>query len=139
MARGSLASRGSEVTVLGVGLDLVAVPRVERLLERHGERAMARLLTKSEWEYCSTRAAPAIHVAARLAAKEAAYKALTHDSESRDIGWREVEVSRDDDGRPRLLLHGRAWDTAQRLAVRSSLVSLTHVSTHGAAVVVLLR
>ena len=126
------------MTVLGLGLDLVAVPRVERLLDRHGERALERLLTESEREYCMTRAAPAIHVAARLAAKEAAYKALAHDPDARAIGWREAEVSRDEDGRPSLLLHGRASEAAERLGVRSSFVSLTHVATHGAAVVVLL-
>jgi len=126
------------VNVLGLGLDLVAVPRVERLLARHGDRAMERLLTEKEREYCETRAAPAIHVAARLAAKEAAFKALAQTGEARTIGWREIEVTRDGEGRPNLMLHGQAADVAERLGVRSSLVSLTHVSTHGAAVVVLL-
>lgn len=126
------------MNVLGLGLDLVAVPRVERLLARHGDRATERLLTRKEWEYCETRAAPAIHVAARLAAKEAAFKALAQDGRAQTIGWREIEVVRDGGGRPNLILHGQASDAAERLGARSSLVSLTHVSTHGAAVVVLL-
>ena len=124
--------------VLGIGLDLVAVTRVERLLERHGERALRRLLTDDEREYCVTRAAPAVHVAARLAAKEAAYKGLASDAVARSIRWREIEVVRGPAGAPALVLHGKARVVAERLAVRSSLVSLTHVSTHGAAVVVFL-
>jgi holo-[acyl-carrier protein] synthase len=117
---------------------MVAVPRVERLLANHGERAMKRLLTEDEREYCETRAAPAIHVAARLAAKEAAFKALAQDDDARTITWREIEVARDGDGRPNLLFRGQASDTARRLGVHSSLLSLTHVSTHAAAVVMLL-
>ena len=126
------------MNVLGVGLDMVAVPRVERLLANHGERAMKRLLTEDERQYCETRAAPAIHIAARLAAKEAAFKALAQDEDARTITWREIEVARDGEGRPNLLLHGQASDAARRSGVHSSLVSLTHVSTHAAAVVVLL-
>jgi holo-[acyl-carrier protein] synthase len=99
---------------------------------------MKRLLTENERRYCETRAAPAIHVAARLAAKEAAFKALAQDEDARTIGWLEIEVARDGEGRPNLILHGQASDAAERMGVRSSLVSLTHVSTHGAAVVVLL-
>ncbi len=126
------------VKVLGIGLDLVTVTRVERLVERFGDRALRRLLTDGEREYCVTRAAPAIHVAARLAAKEAAYKGLASDVLTPSIGWREIEVVRGDNGAPALLLHGRARAAAEKLVVRSSLVSLTHVSTHGAAVVVFL-
>ena len=126
------------MTVVGLGLDLVAVPRVERMIERFGERALSRLLTPDERSYCQTRAVPAIHIAARVAAKEAAFKALARDAASTAIGWREIEVTRDDRGRPGLRLHGRALEVAVSLGVRQALVSLTHVETHGAAAVVLL-
>ena len=61
----------------GVGIDLVDVDRIERLIVQYGERALARLLFEGEREYCLSKAAPARHVAARVAAKEAAYKALS--------------------------------------------------------------
>ncbi|MDH3455245.1 MAG: holo-ACP synthase [Gemmatimonadota bacterium] len=126
------------MNVLGLGLDIVAVDRVERLVARFGERALRRVLTDAECAYCLGKARPATHVAARLAAKEAAYKALARDQDARFVGWREVEVSRDDDGRPRLVLHGRAEAAARRLGVRDTMISLTHESTHGAAVAILL-
>ena len=126
------------MNVMGLGLDLVAVPRVERMIDRFGERALRRLLTPQERRYCQTRAVPAIHIAARLAAKEAAYKALVQDAGTASIGWLEIEVTRDDRGRPGLLLHGRALEVATGLGVQQTLVSLTHVETHGAAAVVLL-
>ncbi len=124
--------------VVGLGLDLAAVPRVERMVKRFGERALRRLLTPQERDYCQTRAVPAIHIAARVAAKEAAYKALTQDAGAAAIGWQEIEVTRDDRGRPGLRFHGRALAVATSLGVRQTLVSLTHVETHGAAAVVLL-
>jgi holo-[acyl-carrier protein] synthase len=126
------------MTLLGLGLDIVAVERVERLLDRFGERALCRVLTDRERSYCLSKARPATHVAARLAAKEAVYKALAQDHDARAVGWREIEVERDDAGRPRLALHGRAQEAAMRLGVRETRISLTHESTHGAAVAVLL-
>lgn len=125
------------MNVLGLGLDIVTVDRVERLIDRFGERALRRVLTDAERAYCLSKARPALHVAARLAAKEAVYKALARDHDARFVGWREVEVRRDDEGPPRLVLHGRAAEAASRLGVRDTLISLTHEATHGAAVALL--
>ncbi|MFQ6047712.1 MAG: 4'-phosphopantetheinyl transferase superfamily protein, partial [Gemmatimonadales bacterium] len=66
------------MSLIAVGLDLVEVERVRRLLQSKGERALRRLLTDAERDYCMAQAVPERHVAARLAAKEAAYKALAH-------------------------------------------------------------
>jgi holo-[acyl-carrier protein] synthase len=126
------------VSHLGIGIDLVDVPRIASMLEDKGELAFKRLLTDGEREYCLAQAVPARHVAARLAAKEAAFKALNQDGETGWIGWREVEVARRADGRPTLLFHERARDVAERLGVASMMVSLTHTETQAAAVVVLL-
>lgn len=126
------------VTVLGLGIDLVDVSRVQRLLERYGDRALERLLTREERTYCTTRAVPAIHIAARLAAKEAAFKALAGEADARRIWWTELEVRREADGQPSLHLHGKARARGERLGVRSSMVSLTHEHGHAAAVVILL-
>ena len=126
------------MTVLGLGIDLVDVSRVRRLLDRYGDRALARLLTPGEREYCTTRAVPSVHIAARLAAKEAAFKALAGESDARRIWWTELEVRREGDGRPTLHFHGKASARAERLGVRSSLLSLTHEQDHAAAVVLLI-
>lgn len=124
---------------LAVGLDLVEVARVRCLLQRHGERALRRLLTDDERTYCLAQALPERHVAARLAAKEAAYKALCQSETAARIVWREVEVGRENTGRPTLRFYGLARDTARRLNIVSTLLSLTHTADYAAAVVVLLR
>lgn len=126
------------MSVIGVGIDLVSVPRVERLLERYGDRVLERILTAPERAYCLTKVHPAQNVAARIAAKEAAFKALALDRDALRIGWTELEVERDPDGRPRLALHGRAAAAAARLGVTRSSLSLTHEREHAAAVVILL-
>ena len=125
--------------VIALGLDLVAVSRVEKLLARKGDRALRRLLTEAEREYCERQPTPARHVAARLAAKEAAYKAFQYASDARGIGWRELEVTRDGGGRPALSMHGAALVVARTLAISEVLLSITHTESHAAAVVVLTR
>ena len=65
------------MSAAGVGIDLVDIDRIERLIEQFGDRALDRLLFESEREYCLSKASPARHVAVRVAAKEATYKALS--------------------------------------------------------------
>ena len=123
---------------LGIGIDVVDVARVARMLERNGERALRRLLTDEERDYCLSKAVPARHIAVRLAAKEAAFKAF-HSAGARGmVGWLEIEVKRHPHGEPALALMGRARAFADELHVGRALVSLSHSDASGAAVVLLL-
>ena len=124
--------------VVGLGMDLVEVERVVRMLEKEGQPVTTRLLTEGEWAYCTRMHTPAEHVAARLAAKEAAFKALSGTEDARGIGWREIEVSHDDHRRPVLTFHGRAAARARELQISRALLTLTH-SHHTAGAVVILE
>jgi holo-[acyl-carrier protein] synthase len=124
--------------IAGVGIDLVDIARVERMLEEKGDRILSRLFTDTERAYALGRARPAMHLAARLAAKEAAFKALAGSDEARLIGWREVEVvSPAGGGIPSLRFHGRADLRARELGVAKMFLSLTHTDSTAGAVVVL--
>ena len=123
--------------IVGTGIDLVEVERVRKLLTGREARALKRLFTEAEVTYASARAEPWPHYAARVAAKEAAYKALAGTIAARAIGWREIEVVNGWDGRPALALHGRAAERAAELAVTSVHLSLTHTRGMAAAFVVL--
>jgi holo-[acyl-carrier protein] synthase len=125
------------VAVIGVGIDIVPVARVEALLARHGDRAMRRLFTPGERERARGLASPALHLAARIAAKEAAYKALSGDETARGIGWRDIEVEKLGDGRPVLRFHGKARERFTLVGATQSHVSLTHSGGVAAAVVVI--
>jgi len=120
-------------------MDIVDVERVERMLSRADHRMTTRLLTETEWAYCSRMKTPAPHVAARIAAKEAAFKALAGTAEARAIGWREIEVSHDAHRRPVVTLHGRAAARALELQVTRTLVTLSHSRLTAGAVVILER
>lgn len=128
---------GADVTVVGLGIDLVEVARVRRMLERRGERALRRLLTESELAYVLSRPDPAPHVAARLAAKEAVYKAFQNLPGSAGIGWRDIEVSRDGSGRPAVRFHGRAARIFAATPGLTVQLSLTHSRSAAGAVAIL--
>ncbi len=122
------------VSAIGVGVDLVEVARVSAILKDKGARVLERLLTPAERAYCESRPDVATHVAVRLAAKEAVYKALQGSPAARGIGWRDIEVTRAPDGRPDVSLSGSATERARELGVQRVLLSLSH--THLAAIAV---
>ncbi len=126
--------------IAGIGVDLVDIARVERMLEeKGGARAPLRLFTPDEVAYAMARVRPAMHLAARLAAKEAAFKALAGSDDARLIGWREVEVVARAGHAPTLVLAGRADTRARELGIQHLWLSLTHTDSVAAATVVLER
>ena len=127
------------LSAIGVGVDLVEVSRVAAIIADKGARVFERLLTPEERAYCESRPDPATHVAVRLAAKEAVYKALQGTALARGIGWREIEITRAPDGRPDVRLNGTAAGRARELGVGRVLLSLSHTHQAAIAVVVLER
>jgi holo-[acyl-carrier protein] synthase len=123
--------------IVGVGFDLVAITRVEEMLARKEQRALDRLFTKHEQQYALSRPRPAMHLAARLAAKEASFKALTGSDEAKLIGWKEAEVVRGAEGPPELKFTGRAAARAVELGVVRVFLTLSHTDEIAGAVVVL--
>lgn len=123
--------------IVGLGVDVVDIARVEQLLERHPLRAVTKLFTSRETEYAKTRSQPARHYAARLAAKEAAFKALAGNELARGIAWREIEVLAAAGGPPALVLHGRAAERAAQLGASKLWLSLSHADRSAVACVVL--
>mgnify|MGYP001763990027 FL=1 len=121
--------------ILGLGTDLVAVPRLEAMLSRHRERFLGRVFTPAEQADCLSRAEPARHLAARLAAKEAAMKALGT-GWGLGVRWQDVEVQSEFAKPPVLRLSGAAQARADARGIRQALVSLSHDGDYAIAVVV---
>jgi holo-[acyl-carrier protein] synthase len=124
------------VTVVGVGIDLVDLERIRALLASKGEHAMARFFSDREREYLGTRADATGHAAARIAAKEAVYKAMQALPGARGVGWREIEVSRDAEGRPAIQLHGLAARVSDERGGLRIQISLTHSATSAGAIAI---
>ena len=122
--------------IVGVGIDMVEVERMRRLLERKGDRALTRMFTEGEIAYAHTHPEPERQLAARVAAKEAAYKALSGNDLASAIGWRELEVVSVRGRAPDLVLHGRAQLRAAQLGVSRIHLSVTHTEHMAAAYVV---
>jgi holo-[acyl-carrier protein] synthase len=127
------------MAVMGLGVDLVEVRDAARLLERWGERLLNRVLTDAERAYVLQFARPAKHLAVRIAAKEAVYKALQSVPGARAIRWRHIEVVRHGDGRPTILLHGNAAQLAERCGGLRIALSLSHTRKTAGAVAVVER
>lgn len=124
--------------IVGLGIDLVDIERLRGVLERHGERFMARVLTADERAYCSSRRDRGQHVAARFAAKEALLKALGTGLAG-GIGWHDVEVRPAEAGPPHIELHGKAAEEAAARGVDRIHLSISHDRSAAVAVVILER
>jgi holo-[acyl-carrier protein] synthase len=93
--------------ILGIGSDLVDVRRIERTIERHGDRFLARIFTATERSRAEGRARSAETYAKRFAAKEACAKALGTGLRA-GVFWRDMGVFNLPSGRPTMTLTGGA-------------------------------
>jgi holo-[acyl-carrier protein] synthase len=112
--------------IVGIGVDIVDLARFARVLQRTPKLA-ARLFTQGE------RGGAPQSIAATFAAKEAVAKAL---GAPPGLAWHDVEVSRDDRGRPSLVVRGTVALAAQQQGVTRWHVSLSHDAGSAVAVVV---
>jgi holo-[acyl-carrier protein] synthase len=122
--------------IVGTGIDLVDVPRIQHSLDHYGRRFLERVFTPGEIEYCERYKNRAERYAARFAAKEAAMKALGT-GWARGVSWRHVEIVRARGQAPVLRFTGPAAERAAALGVRHAALSLTHTPAQAIAQVIL--
>ncbi|KIH77096.1 holo-[acyl-carrier protein] synthase [Geoalkalibacter ferrihydriticus] len=122
--------------IIGVGTDLAQIGRFRGLLEQEKVAVIARIFTAGEREYALAKKDPAPHLAARFAAKEAFLKALGLGLR-RGMTWQDIEVVRDDLGKPSLCLSGRAAELCRERDVRGVHLSYSHDGDYAQAVVIL--
>ena len=122
--------------LVGTGIDITEVPRIQKSIARFGNRFLDRIFTPSEQAYCLRKKNAAESFAARFAAKEAAAKALGTGI-SFGVTWLEIEVTREASGRPGLQFYGRAAELAARMGVSKAALSLTHTNVLAMASVAL--
>ena len=124
--------------IVGSGIDVVEIARVERALGRRGERFERRVFTPQEVAACRRFARPAPHFALRFAAKEAVMKAVGT-GWARGVRWLDIETLPGVGGARnlRLALHGPVADHALRLGSTCPHLSVARSRSHAFAVVVL--
>lgn len=88
-----------------IGTDIVEVSRIKENITKHENRFLDRVFTKGEIEYCESKNVQKYQsYAVRFAAKEAIYKALS-DYINGEYSWKDFEIKKDSNGRPRVNLH----------------------------------
>jgi holo-[acyl-carrier protein] synthase len=130
------AARDSEARVIvGLGLDIAEIDRIEAAITRHGAPFLERVYTAREVAYCESHKAKFERYAARFAAKEAAMKALGT-GWRHGVRWRDIEVVREPSGKPTLRLEGATRQIADQLGVKNIALTLTHSGNFALAEVI---
>lgn len=123
------------MAIVGLGLDLARIDRLEDMIGRRGQRALDRLFTAGEQAYCDSRGARFSHYAGRFAVKEAVMKVLGT-GWRRGVRWVDIEVVRAPGQAPTVALHGESARIAERRGIARIHVTITHDAGLAAAVAV---
>jgi holo-[acyl-carrier protein] synthase len=121
--------------IVGMGIDIAEVRRIQAVIESQKERFLRRVYTPDEITYCEQFKNKFERYAGRFAAKEAAMKALGT-GWSRGVRWVDVEVVRQRGGRPTISLKGEARKIADALGVKHIALSISHTSEQAFAQVI---
>src|SRR5271163_2881834 len=122
--------------ILGLGIDIIEVARIESSHERFGERFLNRILHPNEIKYCLSHKAPGPFLAARFAAKEAISKAFGTGIGA-ELSWQDMEVCRKETGEPYVVLHGKGLELLAARGGRIVHLTLSHTTQHATAVAIL--
>lgn len=122
--------------ILGIGLDIVEVDRLEKMMTSHTERSRDRLFTEGEIAYCEERKTRYLHYAGRFAVKEAVFKALGT-GWAEGVSWKQIDVWNRESGAPAVRLNGTALERFLEMGGKSIWVSISHTDNHAVAMVVL--
>ena len=121
--------------IVGLGVDIAEVERIQAAIGRHGQPFLKRVFTPNEIEYCERFRNKFERYAGRFAAKEATMKALGT-GWGRGVRWVDIEVAREPGGRPTIRLAGEAAKIAGGLGVKRISVSITHTEAEALAQVI---
>ena len=122
--------------IVGTGIDIAEVERIEQTIARFGGRFKERVFTADEIRYCESKANKAERYAARFAAKEAGMKAIGT-GWSRGVRWQDIEVRRLPGGRPTVVFHGKAGEIFAKLGGVRAHLSITHTKESAMAYVII--
>ena len=118
--------------IIAHGIDLVDCPRIEQMIERHGERFIKRVFTAAEQAYAEKNKNEVEKLAGRFAAKEAILK-LVGTGWRGKIAWTDIEIINNAAGQPEVTLSGEVRKIADKLGIKHISVSITHTANFAIA------
>lgn len=112
------------------GTDIIEIGRIKEDIENVGEAFINRIFTQNEIQYCENKKGQKYqHYAARFAAKEAVFKAISHQLEDKfSITWKDIEITNDKNGRPNIEIFG-----INKENIESMDISLSHCKEYAIA------
>lgn len=122
--------------ILGIGIDIVDVRRIESIIFRWQERFLRRIFTDLEIRYCNNKKNPAQRFATRYAAKEAYFKAL-YPKGTEGISFLDIEVVDEKGKRPTINFYGKVKNDVEAAKVKNTFLMISHDGNYGIANVVL--
>ena len=118
--------------IVAHGIDLVDCPRIEQMIQRHGERFIKRVFTAAEQAYAQKNKNEVEKLAGRFAAKEAVLK-LVGTGWRGKIAWTDIEVINNPAGQPQVTLSGEVEKIAEKLGIKHISISITHTANFAIA------
>jgi holo-[acyl-carrier protein] synthase len=125
-----------QMSVIGIGVDVIECSRIQHSIERFGDRFLHRVFTDGEIEYSMSMKFPERHLAARFAGKEAVAKAFGTGI-GKAMGWRNIDIQKRKSGEPFLVFTGPAEAFAAERGVISAFITLSHTENYAVACAVL--
>jgi holo-[acyl-carrier protein] synthase len=122
--------------IVGTGIDIVNIDRIERLMTRWGVLFLNRVFTEKEILLCQQRSRSSECFAIRFAAKEAFLKAIGWGLRN-GIQWTDIEVENDPMGKPMFSFHRKAKEVCETLRIEKALLTLSHDRPYAVAHVLL--
>ena len=118
--------------IIAHGIDLVDCPRIEQMIQRHGERFIKRVFTAAEQAYAGATKNEVEKLAGRFAAKEAVLKLIGTGWRGK-IAWTDIEVINNPAGQPQVTLSGEVEKIADKLGIKHISISITHTANFAIA------
>lgn len=117
------------------GTDIIEIDRIKDTIDEMGEKFLNRIFTKEEIRYCESKNKQKYeHYAARFAAKEAAFKALSFNIQNKfSVSWQDIEVANNEQGRPSLNIKNMDLNNIESIDI-----SLSHCKNYAVANVTVL-
>ncbi len=120
--------------VLGIGIDIIEIERIKKSVDEFGEKFLSKVFTRTEIEYSISKKNKYQHFAARFAAKEAIYKALSSDTDT-VYSWQDIEIYNEVNGLPKAKLFGALKDYLNE--DKELKISMSHSDNYVACVAIL--
>ena len=123
--------------IIAHGIDLVDFPRIQKMVDSHGDKFLNRIFTANEQNYANSNKNGVEKLAGRFAAKEAVLKLIGTGWRGK-IAWTDIEVTNNSTGQPEITLTGEVKSIADKLGINHISVSITHTANFAIASVVAL-